>query len=199
MDMLVVSGFLGSGKTTMILATIGKYIDTTKKKVVIIVNDFGKIGIDGAMMKRYGLDVQEMPSGCICCTLGSDFLETVNTVASNFKPDMILVEPTGIADPANIIDSMKMYRGPKVDPVRIFVVVDAVRFPLILKALAIPLRNQLNAADIIVINKIDESGPEAVQVVKTSLEGLGIRKKLIVVSAVTGENLDQVVEAMVDA
>jgi G3E family GTPase len=167
--------------------------------VVIIVNDFGKIGIDGAMMKRYGLDVQEMPSGCICCTLGSDFLETVNTVASNFKPDMILVEPTGIADPANIIDSMKMYRGPKVDPVRIFVVVDAVRFPLILKALAIPLRNQLNAADIIVINKIDESGPEAVQVVKTSLEGLGIRKKLIVVSAVTGENLDQVVEAMVDA
>ena len=84
MDMLVVSGFLGSGKTTMILATIGKYIETTKKKVVIIVNDFGKIGIDGTVMKKYGLEVQDMPSGCICCTLGSDFLETVNTVATNF-------------------------------------------------------------------------------------------------------------------
>ena len=94
---------------------------------------------------------------------------------------------------------MNMYRGPKVDPVRIFVVVDAVRFPLILKALAVPLRNQLNAADVIIINKIDESGPEAVQVVKTSLEGLGIRKKTISISAVTGENLDQVVAAMVGA
>ncbi len=199
MDMIVVSGFLGSGKTTMILATIGKYIETTKKKVVIIVNDFGKIGIDGAVMKKYGLNVQDMPSGCICCTLGSDFLETVNTVATNFAPDMILVEPTGIADPANIIDTMKMYQGPKVDPVRIFVVVDAVRFPLILKALAIPLKNQLNAADVIVVNKIDESGPEAIQVVKSSLEELGIRKRMISVSAVTGENLDQVVEAMVGA
>jgi G3E family GTPase len=199
MDMLVVSGFLGSGKTTMILATIGKYIETTKKKVVIIVNDFGKIGIDGTVMKKYGLEVQDMPSGCICCTLGSDFLETVSTVATNFFPDLILVEPTGIADPAAIIDTMKMYRGPKVGAVRVFVVVDAVRFPLILKALAIPLKNQLNAADVIVINKIDESGPEAIQVVKTSLEGLGIRKRTISVSAVTGENLDQVVKAMVGA
>ena len=199
MDMIVVSGFLGSGKTTLILATIGKYIETTKKKVVIIVNDFGKIGIDGTVMKKYGLEVQDMPSGCICCTLGSDFLETVNTVATNFAPDLILVEPTGIADPANIIDTMKMYHGPKVDPVRIFVVVDAVRFPLIFKALAIPLKNQLNAADVIVINKIDESGPEAVQVVKDSLEGIGIRKRMISASAVTGENLDQVVEAMVGA
>ena len=199
MDMIVVSGFLGSGKTTMILATIGKYIETTKKKVVIIVNDFGKIGIDGTVMKKYGLEVQDMPSGCICCTLGADFLETVNTVASNFKPDLILVEPTGIADPANIIDTMKMYQGPKVDPIRIFVVVDAVRFPLIFKALAVPLRNQLNAADVIVINKIDESGPEAIRVVKASLEGLGIRKRMISTSAVTGENLDQVVEAMVGA
>jgi G3E family GTPase len=197
MDMIVVSGFLGSGKTTMILATIGKYIETTKKKVVIIVNDFGKIGIDGAVMKKYGLDVQDMPSGCICCTLGTDFLETVNTVAKNFTPDLILVEPTGIADPANIIETMKMYRGPKVDPIRIFVVVDAVRFPLILKALTVPLKNQLNAADLIVINKIDESGPEAIQVVRTSLDELGIRKRTIQVSAATGENLDQVVEAMV--
>jgi G3E family GTPase len=199
MDMLVVSGFLGSGKTTLILATIGKYIETTKKKVVIIVNDFGKIGIDGTVMKKYGLNVEEMPSGCICCSLGTDFLETVNTVASRFVPDLILVEPTGIADPAKIVDIMKVYRGPKVDPVRIFVVVDAVRFPLILKALPIPINNQLNAADLIIINKIDESGPEAVQGVKTILEELGIRKRTISVSAVTGENMDQFVEAMVGA
>ena len=169
-------------------------------KVVIIVNDFGKIGIDGTVMKKYGLEVQDMPSGCICCTLGTDFLETVNTVASNFKPDLILVEPTGIADPANMIDTMKMYRGPKgrMRSASLWSWTWS-RFPLILKALAVPLRNQLNAADLIVINKIDESGPEAIELVKTSLEGLGIRKRTISASAVTGENLDQVVEAMVGA
>ena len=171
MDMLVISGFLGSGKTTMVLATVGRIIEMTKKKVVIIVNDFGKIGIDGKVMEKYGLSVTEMPSGCICCTLGSDFLETVRTVAEKFRPDLVIVEPTGIADPANIRDTMKLYRGP-LGNIKIVVVVDAVRFQLILKALTNPLKNQLNAADIILINKMDEATPEAVEEVKRQPPGV---------------------------
>jgi G3E family GTPase len=197
MDMLVISGFLGSGKTTMVLATVGRIIEVTKKKVVIIVNDFGKIGIDGKVMEKYGLSVTEMPSGCICCTLGSDFLETVRTVADKFRPDLVIVEPTGIADPANIRDTMKIYRGP-LGKIKIVVVVDAVRFQLILKALTNPLKNQLNAADIILINKVDEATPEMVEEVKRSLQALGIDKTLIVTSATEKINLDPVVEAMVN-
>jgi G3E family GTPase len=197
MDMLVISGFLGSGKTTMVLATVGRIIEVTKKKVVIIVNDFGKIGIDGKVMEKYGLSVTEMPSGCICCTLGSDFLETVRTVAEKFRPDLVIVEPTGIADPANIRDTMKLYRGP-LGNIKIVVVVDAVRFQLILKALTNPLKNQLNAADIILINKMDEATPEAVEEVKRSLQTLGIEKTVIVTSATEKINLDPVVEAMVN-
>ena len=199
MDMLVVSGFLGSGKTTLILATVGKYIETTKQKVVIIVNDFGQVGIDGKIMQKYGLEVQEMPSGCICCTLGSDFLETVSTVAEKFAPDLILVEPTGIADPANIADTMAMYRGPKLNRLRIFVVVDAVRFPLIMKALAIPLGNQLRAADVVLINKVDEVSEAQVLEVEASLRGLGVNKPLIRCSATAPINLEGVVEALVKA
>ncbi len=197
MDMLVISGFLGSGKTTMVLATVGRIIEMTKKKVVIIVNDFGKIGIDGKVMEKYGLSVTEMPSGCICCTLGSDFLETVRTVAEKFRPDLVIVEPTGIADPANIRDTMKLYRGP-LGKIKIVVVVDAVRFQLILKALTNPLKNQLNAADIILINKMDEATPEMVEEVKRSLQALGIEKTMIVTSATEKINLDPVVEAMVN-
>jgi G3E family GTPase len=196
MDMLVVSGFLGSGKTTMVLATVGRIIELTKKKVVIIVNDFGKIGIDGKVMEKYGLSVTEMPSGCICCTLGSDFLETVRTVADKFRPDLVIVEPTGIADPANILDTMKLYHGP-IGRIRIVVVVDAVRFPLIMKALAKPLGNQLKAADIILINKIDEATPEAVNEVEENLVTLGVNKTVITTSATEMINLDLVVEAMV--
>jgi G3E family GTPase len=199
MDMLVVSGFLGSGKTTLILATVGQYIETTGQKVVIIVNDFGQVGIDGKIMSKYGLQVQEMPSGCICCTLGSDFLETVSTVAEKFNPDLILVEPTGIADPANIRDTMAMYRGPKLGRLRIFVVVDAVRFPLIMKALAVPLRNQLNAADVILINKVDQATEPQVLEVEESLRQLGVSKPLVRCSATAPINLEGVVNALVRA
>ncbi|OPY31084.1 MAG: putative GTP-binding protein YjiA [Methanomassiliicoccales archaeon PtaU1.Bin124] len=196
MDMLVISGFLGSGKTTLILSTVGKLIETTKKKVVIIVNDFGQIGIDGKVMEKYGLAVTEMPSGCICCTLGSDFLETVRTVDSKFKPDLIIVEPTGIADPANILDTMKLYHGP-IGTIRILVVVDSVRFPLIMKALAKPLRNQLNAANAIIINKVDEASPQAVKEVKDSLEQMGIKCPVVTTSATAGINLEDAVKVMV--
>jgi G3E family GTPase len=197
MDMIVVSGFLGSGKTTLILATIGRYIEVTGQKVVIIVNDFGQVGIDGKIMSKYGLQVQEMPSGCICCTLGSDFLETVSTVADKFSPDLILVEPTGIADPANIADTMKLYRGCQLGRLRIFVVVDAVRFPLIMKALAVPLRNQLNAADVLVINKVDQASEAQVDEVEASLRQLGVQKPVIRCSATAAINLDEVVDALV--
>lgn len=180
----------------MILSTIGKVIETTKKKVVIIVNDFGNIGIDGKVMEKYGLSVTEMPSGCICCTLGSDFLETVRTVADKFSPDLVIVEPTGIADPSNIVDTMKLYRGP-LGRLKIFVVVDAVRFPMIMKALANPLKNQLRSADVILINKIDEASASAVEEVRKNLEMLGYKKAVILASATAGTNLEEVVEAMV--
>jgi len=128
--------------------------------------------------------------------LGPDFLETVRTVADKFRPDLVIVEPTGIADPANILDTMKLYRGP-MGTIRIVVVVDAVRFPLIMKALANPLKNQLNAADIILINKIDEASPEAVEEVRENLRALGVSRTVIATSATEGINLDPVVEAMV--
>jgi len=196
MDMMIVSGFLGSGKTTMILSTVGKVIETTKKKVVIIVNDFGDIGIDGKVMEKYGLSVTEMQSGCICCSLGTDFLETVRTVSDQFAPDLIIVEPTGIADPAKIVETMEMYRGP-IGALKTYVVIDAVRFPLIMKALAQPLKNQIKAADVILINKIDEASPAAVDEVVKNLGALGFKKKAIAASATAGTNLEEVVSSMV--
>ena len=91
---------------------------------------------------------------------------------------------------------MKLYHGP-IGRIRIVVVVDAVRFPLIMKALAKPLGNQLKAADIILINKIDEATPEAVKEVEENLVTLGVNKTVITTSATEMINLDLVVEAMV--
>jgi G3E family GTPase len=129
LDLLLISGFLGSGKTTMVLSTIERITRGKHKKVVVIVNDFGSIGIDGKVMEKYGLRVTEMPSGCICCTLGTDLLTTLKDVATAFLPDLVIIEPTGIADPKAIHTTLELYNGPAIDRKTIVVIVDAVRFP----------------------------------------------------------------------
>ncbi len=192
----MISGFLGSGKTTMVLSTIERIIQKKHKKVVIIVNDFGQVGIDGKVMEKFGLKVTEMPSGCICCTLGTDLLTTLRDVAEGFKPDLVIIEPTGVADPEAIHETLKLYNGPPIGTVRIAIIVDAVRYPVIAKALARPLKNQLKAADVIIINKLDEVDELAVKSIEQSIRELGLQTKIIPASATLGTNLDQVVDAM---
>jgi G3E family GTPase len=197
MELVLISGFLGSGKTTMLLSTIDRIIAMTNKKVVIIKNDFGNVGIDAKVMEKSGLQVRELPSGCICCTLGVDFLETLTTVATEYHPDLVFVEPSGLADPASIITLMKRYKGPKVDRIRVMIIVDAVRFNLISRAMPAPMERQLKIGDVIVINKIDEATKEQIDEVRQAVHKMGLNTKLILASALHRENMDMVANAMV--
>jgi len=197
MDLLLISGFLGSGKTTMVLSTIDEIIKRKHKKVVVIVNDFGKIGIDGKVMEKYGLKVREMPSGCICCTLGSDLLATLRDVAEAYQPDLVVIEPTGVADPEAIHGTLKLYVGPPIDATKIVIILDAERYSVIVRALERPLKNQLKAAHIIIINKMDRVKPEVLDDIERSIREQGLSTRIIPASATDGTNLDQVVEAMV--
>ena len=197
MDLLLISGFLGSGKTTMVLSTIDEITKRKHKKVVVIVNDFGKIGIDGKVMEKYGLKVREMPSGCICCTLGSDLLTTLRDVAEAFKPDLVIIEPTGVADPEAIHGTLKLYIGPPIESTKIVIIVDAERYEVIAKALERPLKNQLKAAHVIIINKMDRVKPEVLSGIESKIRESGVKAEIIPASATEGTNLDKVVEAMV--
>lgn len=196
MEMVVVAGFLGSGKTTLVLSIIRRVIERTGKKVVIIVNDFGTVGIDGRVMQKYGLNVAELASGCICCTLGGDMLTTVQDIESKIAPDLIVVEPTGVADPSAIVHAMKQYPGKPMDRILSVVIVDAVRFPAIVKALNRPLTSQVKNADLILINKMDGVTPEALLEIETALRAMGTERPIIPISALQETNLDQAVEAM---
>jgi G3E family GTPase len=197
MELVLISGFLGSGKTTMLLSTVDQIIAMTHKKVVIIKNDFGNVGIDAKVMEKSGLQVRELPSGCICCTLGVDFLETLTTVATEYHPDLVFVEPSGLADPASIIILMKGYKGPKVDRTRVMIIVDAVRFNLISRAMPAPMERQLKIGDVIVINKIDEATKEQIDEVRQAVQKMGLSTRLIMASALQRENVDTVAKAMV--
>lgn len=197
MEMLIVAGFLGSGKTTLVLSTIERIIERTGKKVVIIVNDFGTVGIDGKIMEKYGLKVAELASGCICCTLGGDLLTTIQDIEENIKPDLLVIEPTGLADPEAIVAAMEHYPGKPLERIRSAVIIDAARFPAIFKALNRPLTSQVKSADLVLINKIDAVPPEALEAVKVDLRTLDADVPIIPVSALNGTNVDQAVDAMV--
>lgn len=197
MEMLIVAGFLGSGKTTLLLSVIERIIERTGKKVVVIVNDFGTVGIDGKVMSKYGLNVKELASGCICCTLGADLLQTVQDIEAAINPDLLVIEPTGVADPSAIVSAMEMYDGNGLDRILSAVIVDASRFDVILKALGRPLTKQVEAADLILINKMDTVSASEVERMAARLRDINQTKPIIPISATDGTNVDKVVDAMV--
>lgn len=199
MDMAIVTGFLGSGKTTMILSVIERINELKNHKVAIIVNDFGNIGIDAKVMNKFGLQVKELQGGCICCTLGSFLLDTVQNVVDNFSPDLIIIEPTGIADPKSILATMERYDGHLIENINTLVLMDAPRFETHMKVLKRPFEHLVEAADMIAVNKIDEVGEESVNEVVKTLRDIGYDKNIIPTSATVGTNLDSVVKFMVNS
>ncbi len=197
MELLIVAGFLGSGKTTMVLSAISRIIERTGKKVVIIVNDFGTVGIDGKLMEKYGLNVAELASGCICCTLGGDLLTTLQDIEEKIRPDLVVIEPTGLADPDAIVSALDHYPGKPLERIRSAVIVDAVRFPAIFKALNRPLTSQVKSADLVLINKIDAVPTDALNAVQADLRSINPDVPMIAVSALNNTNVDEAVDAMV--
>ena len=101
----IFSGFLGAGKTTL----IKKLIPTAYKgeKLVLIENEFGEIGIDGGFMKDAGIEVTEMNSGCICCSLVGDFGAALQKVLDEYHPDRILIEPSGVGKLSDVIRAVQ--------------------------------------------------------------------------------------------
>ena len=90
----IISGFLGAGKTTFIKKMIDEVY--TGEKLVLIENEFGEVGIDGGFLKDSGIEISEMNSGCICCSLVGDFAKNLQEVLDKFSPDRILIEPSGV-------------------------------------------------------------------------------------------------------
>lgn len=101
----IVSGFLGAGKTTLIKKFIKEAL--YKEKIVIIENEFGEIGIDGSILKQYNLDVKEINAGCICCSIQGDFKKALIEIIDRYKPERIVIEPSGVAKLSEVIEVVK--------------------------------------------------------------------------------------------
>ena len=101
----IFSGFLGAGKTTLIKKLIAEAY--TGEKIVLIENEFGEIAIDGGFLKDSGVQINEMNSGCICCSLVGDFADALKKVLEQFHPDRILIEPSGVGKLSDIVTAVE--------------------------------------------------------------------------------------------
>ena len=199
MDMILIAGFRGSGKTSLILKSVSRISERTGKKIAVIVNDFGNIGIDGKVMEKYGLKVHELPRGCICCTLGPNFLESVRTIQDLYHPDLVLVEPSGIADPDAILATMEHFQGRPLGYIKVVILLDAVRFPILIQAMKKPLQLQLRSADMVIITKPDEVDDARLKEVEEYVRQAIGDKPVIAVSSANGDNMDEFVDLLVGA
>ena len=101
----IISGFLGAGKTTLIKKLIEEALKG--QKVVLIENEFGEIGIDGGFLKESGIQINEMNSGCICCSLVGDFGSALKEVVTQYNPDRIIIEPSGVGKLSDVIKAVQ--------------------------------------------------------------------------------------------
>ena len=105
----VISGFLGAGKTTLISKLVKEVFPG--QKIVLVENEFGEIGIDGGFLKEAGIEIREINSGCICCTLKGDFEESLKQVVETYEPERIIIEPSGVGKLSDILRAVKTVDG----------------------------------------------------------------------------------------
>ena len=147
----IVSGFLGAGKTTLIKKLIAE--GYTGEKLVLIENEFGEIGIDGGFLQDAGVTVNEMNSGCICCSLTGDFREALRMVVAQYHPDRIIIEPSGVGKLSEIVAAVQTADLPDVELGGLTTVVDASRARMYMKNFGEFFDNQVQSASCIVLSR----------------------------------------------
>ena len=165
----VVSGFLGAGKTTLIKKLLKEALDGSK--TVLIENEFGEIGIDGGFLKEAGIEIKEMNSGCICCSLVGDFGASLKEVISTYTPERILIEPSGVGKLSDVLKAVEDVAAELDVQVNSAVaVVDASKAKMYIKNFGEFFINQIQFAGTIILTRTDkvkgEKLEECVQLIR---------------------------------
>ena len=156
----IFSGFLGAGKTTLIKKLIQEVYQG--EKLVLIENEFGEIGVDGMFMQEAGIQVTEMNSGCICCSLVGDFGEAMKKVLEQFAPDRILVEPSGVGKLSDVIRAVQNIHSQEISLNSFTTVVDAKKCKMYMKNFGEFFNNQVEYANSIILSRTDGLSEEKV-------------------------------------
>ena len=154
----IFSGFLGAGKTTLIRKLIAEGYQ--KEKLVLIENEFGEIAIDGGFLQDAGVEITEMNSGCICCTLVGDFTKALKKVMDDYAPDRILIEPSGVGKLSDVAAAVERVEGAHIGAK--VTVVDAGRAKMYMRNFGEFFNDQVANADLLVMSRTDTAKPEKI-------------------------------------
>ena len=149
----IYSGFLGAGKTTLIKKMISEAY--CGEKLVLIENEFGEIGIDGGFLQDAGINITEMNSGCICCSLVGDFGKALNQVIAEYQPDRIVIEPSGVGKLSDVVAAVRKVTNEDVILGYTVAVVDATKVKVYMKNFGEFYNNQIETASTIILSRTD--------------------------------------------
>jgi G3E family GTPase len=192
----IIGGFLGTGKTTLLMKIAGR-CRRTGIKVAILVNEMGEVGIDGATMKGEGYDAVELPDGCICCSLSGTLQNALKSIDRDIHPDIIIIEPTGLALPHKVKELVHISMIES-DRTVIVGLADAKRFDELMEKKGEFFKRQLHASDLILMTKSDLCSKEDLQRIADTLGMMHRGRDVITVSAVTEEGIDEVVRRILN-
>ena len=147
----IFSGFLGAGKTTLIKKLIKE--GYKNEQLVLIENEFGEIGIDGGFLKEAGIQINEMNSGCICCSLVGDFRQALQKVLDEYHPDRIIIEPSGVGKLSDVINAVKTVASNEVVLNSFVTVADATKCKIYMKNFGEFYNNQIESASTIILSR----------------------------------------------
>ena len=188
----IISGFLGAGKTTFIKKLLKEAV--SGEQVVLIENEFGEIGIDGGFLKDSGIEIREMNSGCICCSLVGDFGKSLAEVLSTYKPDRIIIEPSGVGKLSDVMKAViDVSADMDVALNSAVTIVDAAKCKMYMKNFGEFFNNQIENAGTIVLSRTDITDADKIQKAADMIRGKN-PKAVIVTTPLAELGGDQLLE-----
>ena len=173
----IISGFLGAGKTTLIKKLLSEAL--VGEKVVLIENEFGEIGIDGGFLKDSGIEITEMNSGCICCSLVGDFEKSLSEVLDKFAPDRVIIEPSGVGKLSDIISAVEKLNRDDISLNSFSTVVDAKKCKMYLKNFGEFFCNQVENARAIILSRSQDASEDKLAETIELIRGLNNEANII--------------------
>lgn len=188
----IFSGFLGAGKTTLIRKLISE--SYKGEKLVLIENEFGDIAIDGAFLQDAGIEITEMNSGCICCTLVGDFRKALQKVVAEYAPDRILIEPSGVGKLSDVAEAVRSVDGIEIGTK--VTVVDAGKCKMYMRNFGEFFNDQVANADLLVLSRTGTANEEKVMAATELLRGINPHCGLITTpwDSISGEQIRAAME-----
>ena len=191
----IISGFLGAGKTTFIKKMLDEVF--AGEKIVLIENEFGEVGIDGGFLKDAGIEISEMNSGCICCSLVGDFGKNLHEVIDKFHPDRILIEPSGVGKLSDVMKSViDIEKEEDVKLNGLITVVNALKATKQMKAFGEFFNNQIEHATTVVLSRSQKATPEQLEACVKQIQELNPKAAIITTpwDEIKGEQILKVIE-----